>query len=106
MDRSEMLVKLNAAVQRVANESGSELVQNLVMVEQIPPNSADATFKGVVDLWAWFYAAGAEISMNTQPDRDCLHKLMRVRIQDSILAVMDLAQSELKKLGVNVEVIT
>ncbi len=97
---SKMLADLNTAIQKVADESGSEIVRNLIMVEQIPPNSADYIFKGVIDLWAWFYAAGMEVKVNTQPDGNLLHKLIKVRIQDSLFAIIDLAESELEKLGV------
>lgn len=103
--KNRMLADLNTAIQRVADESGSKIVRNLVMVEQIPPNSADYIFEGIIDLWAKFYAAGMEVRVNTQPDRNLLHKLVKVRIQDSLLSIMDLAQSELKQLGVEVEVL-
>ena len=104
MAQATMQEKLNFAIQKIAAESGSEMVRNLVMVEQTPPRQADCVFTGVVDCWAWFHAAGAEVHHCTQPDRGDLDKLVKCRIQDSLLAVMDLAQSELKKLGVEVEI--
>ncbi len=100
----KMLADLNAAVQRVADESESEMVRNLVMFEQLPQDSMDFTFKGIVDLRARFYAAGAEIKMNTEPNENRLHNLIKIRIQDSLFAIIDLAQSELAKLGIKTEI--
>ena len=100
----KMLADLNKAVQRVANDSGSKLVRNLVMVEQVPPNNADHIFRGIIDVWAWFRVTGMAVKVTRSPDRNLLHKLVKVRIQDSLLAIMDLAQSELKKLGREVSV--
>jgi len=97
----EMLADLNAAVQRVADESGSKIVRNLVMVEELDSkNKCDYIFIGGINLYAEFRAAGAEVKNNTKPDDNRLHNLVKVRIQDTLLAIMELARSELKKLGV------
>ena len=96
----EMLADLSAAIQRVAEESSSGIVHNLVMVEELNPETkGDLVVMGVVDLWAGFRVAGIEVNMKTRPDRNLLHKLVKVRIQDTLFAIRELANSELKKLG-------
>jgi len=104
MNQIKMLEKLNAAIQKIANESGSEMVQNLKMVREFSSRQPGCIFKGVVDCWAPFCASGAEITMDTKDGPDYLDKMLKVRIQDSLLAIMNLAQSELEKLGMKVEV--
>ncbi len=105
MKKSEMLTELNAAIQKVADESGSRLIKDLMMVEELDPkNKGDYIFMGVVDLWAGYYACGMEVESNTEPNDNRLHNLVKVRIQDALFAIIDLAQFELKKLGVKTEV--
>ena len=95
LKKQETLAKLNAAIQRIADESESTLLKNMPPIfynEDIP----GSPFTGDVYCHAWFNIAEQEVARNA--DDSGLQNLIRVRIATAIYSMIDLLKDELKKL--------
>lgn len=98
-EQPEMLTKVNAAIQLLAEESGSELINDL-QFEQIFLNpdsycNCDYQFGCIPRVHAEVWVSGAEIS--TYSDNE-LQEYMRVKIRHSMYDMIALLEDELEKL--------
>ncbi len=97
-EQPEMLAKVNKAIRRVSEKSGSDIIRDLKMVQKLDANSADYIFTGVLDAYGWFYVSGAEITYQGGEDEK-MDALVRCRIEGTIHSIIGLLEDELELLG-------
>lgn len=92
---TEVLAKVNEAIQRIANKTDSKIVKNQVAVEFFD-DSSDYIFGGVIDGFCSYRVSGVEI--HRQDTDEKLDALVKTRIEHAIRAIIDLLEDELEKL--------
>lgn len=91
----ETLAKVNEAIQRIADKTGSKIVKGQTAVEFFEDN-ADCIFGGVIDGFCSYKVCGAEIHAN--PEDGELDELVKLRIELAIMNIIDLLEDELDLL--------
>lgn len=94
-EKPEMLAKVNAAIQRIAKESGSDIIKNLVAVQIESARQSDYLFGGTIDVWSTPVISGMEIGTMSAEQ---FQPLIKCRIENSMLSMIDLLEDELEKL--------
>ena len=94
IEKPEMLAKVNAAIQRIAEKSKSNLVKELVAV-QLNSDNADYLFGGTMDVWSTSIVSGQEIViLNDEQLQTCII----YKIENSMQSMIDLLEDNMALL--------
>lgn len=91
---TEVLAKVNKAIQRIAVKTGSKIIENQVAVEFFE-DRPDYIFGGVIDGFSTYLVTGREIH-NVEDEE--LDQLVEIRIEHAMLNIIDLLEDELELL--------
>lgn len=94
-EQPKMLERVNTAIQHIAEKSGSDIVKNLVAVQIESARHSDYLFGGTIDVWSTPIMSGMEIEISSDEQ---LQALVKCRIENSMLSMIDLLEDCLEKL--------
>ncbi|MEK0337064.1 MAG: hypothetical protein QQN41_06480 [Nitrosopumilus sp.] len=92
---TEVLAKVNEAIQRIAVKTGSKVIKNQMAVEFLD-DCVDYIFGGVIDEFCTYRVSGVEIYKNDTDEK--LDELVKVRIALAMREIINLLEDELDLL--------